>query len=156
MPAILLNRQSNLIAMRTRRGAGNLAFMSPMTLNTLIAIQCSTSVFAWNNADDRTVGRWTNVGTMNNNLTLYTSPHMPEMEVVTLYRGNGSDVGAVLLDRDDGLTLIDDVGRADISTSSVSNYLTRVRFREPERRFEDFTFPPSVSGRGSLVERLPA
>jgi hypothetical protein len=133
-PAILLNRQCNLIAARTRHGCGNLALMHPETFDEIIRIQSCTSAFADIN-EQPPVGRWNKMGVLNNTLTLYTSDHMPAMEVVIMYRGtkdtiNGAfhNAGAVLLDHDDRLTLIDDVGNPNLMASSVANYISRVRF----------------------------
>ena len=78
--AILINRQANLIAARTRLGAGNVLLCS---LKTLVILQsATTTAFARpdvpRGTDYKTIGRWKLVGTLNNHMEVYLGNHLSD------------------------------------------------------------------------------
>lgn len=85
--AINILRAANLIAARTRRGAGNAAFMHPKSLAILKEI--STDTFTEGNGDKS--GRWIEAG-MLSGVHLYVSETMAEDEVVVVYQGSLDNV----------------------------------------------------------------
>lgn len=98
--AILIIRQANLIAARTRRGAGNWCVVSPTALTILQS--ATTSAFARVNADhfDVDITKGFNkgimyIGTLNNAMKVYCNPYSSdETPVLVGYRGNHIDAGA--------------------------------------------------------------
>ena len=75
--AVQINRVSNLIAQRTRRGAGNYAVVSPFALTILQS--ATTSAFA--RTTEGTFEAPTNtkfVGTLNNAMRIYVNSYMPD------------------------------------------------------------------------------
>ena len=75
--AVLINRTANLIAQRTRRGAGNWAVVSPASLTVLQS--ATTSAFA--RTTEGTFEAPTNtkfVGTLNNAMRIYVNSYMPD------------------------------------------------------------------------------
>ena len=92
--AILINRQANLIAARTRRGSGNWCVISPTALTILQS--ATASAFA---RTTETRGAATNVikfvGTLNNTIRVYVNPYAADdTDVLVGYKGNDIDAGA--------------------------------------------------------------
>jgi hypothetical protein len=87
--AILINRQSNLIAARTRRGAGNWVVVSPTALTILQS--ATTSAFA--RTTEGTFEAPTNtkfVGTLNNSMKVYVDQYAQDSTPVLIgYKGPG-------------------------------------------------------------------
>ena len=85
---ILILRGANLIAARTRRGAGNVVLVNPEDLHYFK--EASLSAFSSMNTGFgetlETIGRWDFVGTINNTLKVYTGP-VQKGRVVVLYKG---------------------------------------------------------------------
>lgn len=93
--AVLINREANLIAARTRRGAGNVVLLNEEDANYLRI--ASTSAFSSGPFPDEpvaTIGRWSQIGTLNSTIKVYAGP-VPKGKVVVLYIGGNSDVPAV-------------------------------------------------------------
>lgn len=92
--AIQINRASNLIASRTRRGAGNWGIVSPTALTILQS--ATTSGFARSTAG--TFDAPTNTkfaGTLNNGLKIYVDAYAPDNTPVVIgYKGNETDAAA--------------------------------------------------------------
>lgn len=92
--AILINRQANLIAARTRRGAGNWIVVSPTALTVLQS--ASTSAFA--RTTEGVFEAPTNtkyVGTLNNTLRVYVDQYAADATPVLVgYKGNEFDAAA--------------------------------------------------------------
>lgn len=92
--AILINRQANLIASRTRRGAGNWVVVSPTALTILQS--ATTSAFA--RTTEGTFEAPTNtkfVGTLNNSLRVYVDQYASDATPVLVgYKGNEMDAAA--------------------------------------------------------------
>jgi hypothetical protein len=92
--AILINRQANLIASRTRRGAGNWVVVSPTALTILQS--ATTSAFA--RTTEGTFEAPTNtkfVGTLNNSLRVYVDQYAADNTPVLIgYKGNEMDAAA--------------------------------------------------------------
>jgi hypothetical protein len=92
--AILINRQANLIAARTRRGAGNWVVVSPTALTILQS--ATTSAFA--RTTEGTFEAPTNtkfVGTLNNAMRVYVNQYAPDQTPVLVgYKGNETDAAA--------------------------------------------------------------
>lgn len=92
--AILINRQSNLIAARTRRGAGNWVVVSPTALT--IIQSATTSAFA--RTTEGVFEAPTNtkyVGTLNNSLRVYVDQYANDNTPVLVgYKGNEMDAAA--------------------------------------------------------------
>jgi hypothetical protein len=87
--AILINRQANLIAARTRRGAGNWVVVSPTALTVLQS--ATTSAFA--RTTEGVFEAPTNtkfVGTLNNSMRVYVDAYAQDNTVVMVgYKGPG-------------------------------------------------------------------
>jgi len=92
--AVMINRVSNLIAQRTRRGAGNYAVVSPFALTILQS--ATTSAFA--RTTEGTFEAPTNtkfVGTLNNAMKIYVNTYATSDDVLVGYKGaNESDAAA--------------------------------------------------------------
>jgi len=92
--AVQINRVSNLIAQRTRRGAGNWAVVSPTTLTLLQS--ATTSAFA--RTTEGTFEAPTNtklVGTLNNAMKVYVNTYATSDDVLIGYKGaSESDAAA--------------------------------------------------------------
>lgn len=93
--AILINRVANLIAQRTRRGAGNWAVVSPLALTVLQS--ATTSAFA--RTTEGTFEAPTNtkfVGTLNNAMKVYVNTYAADSAPVLIgYKGSSeSDAAA--------------------------------------------------------------
>ena len=86
--AVLINRVSNLIAQRTRRGAGNWAVVSPLALTILQS--ATTSAFA--RTTEGTFEAPTNtkmVGTLNNAMKIYVNTYAQDDAPVLIgYKGS--------------------------------------------------------------------
>jgi len=93
--AVLINRESNKIAQRTRRGAGNWAVVSPFALTILQS--ATTSAFA--RTTEGTFESPTNtkmVGTLNNTIKVYVNTYSADSAAVLIgYKGSSeSDAAA--------------------------------------------------------------
>ena len=92
--AILINRQANLIAARTRRGAGNWCVVSPTALTILQS--ATTSAFA--RTTEGVFEAPTNtkfVGTLNNAMRVYVNQYASDdTPVLVGYKGNDIDAAA--------------------------------------------------------------
>jgi hypothetical protein len=93
--AVLINRQANKIAQRTRRGAGNFAVVSPYALTVLQS--ATTSAFA--RTTEGTFEAPTNtkmVGTLNNAMKVYVNTYAADTaDVLVGYKGSSeSDAAA--------------------------------------------------------------
>ena len=92
--AVQINRVSNLIAQRTRRGAGNWAVVSPTVLTILQS--ATTSAFA--RTTEGTFEAPTNtkmVGTLNNAMKVYVNTYASSDNVIVGYKGaSESDAAA--------------------------------------------------------------
>jgi hypothetical protein len=92
--AILINRQANLIAARTRRGAGNWIVVSPTALTILQS--ATTSAFA--RTTEGIFEAPTNtkfVGTLNNAVRVYVNQYAADNTPVLVgYKGNETDAAA--------------------------------------------------------------
>ncbi len=92
--AILINRQANLIAARTRRGAGNWCVVSPTALTILQS--ATTSAFA--RTTEGVFEAPTNtkfVGTLNNAMRVYVNQYAADnTSVLVGYKGNDIDAAA--------------------------------------------------------------
>lgn len=93
--AVQINRASNLIAQRTRRGAGNWAVVSPLALTILQS--ATTSAFA--RTTEGTFEAPTNtkmVGTLNNAMKVYVNTYASDSSAVLVgYKGSSeSDAAA--------------------------------------------------------------
>jgi hypothetical protein len=87
--AVLINRSANLIAARTRRGAGNFAVVSPTMLTVLQS--ATTSAFA--RTTEGTFEAPTNtkfVGTLNNTMKVFVDQYANDAtDVLVGYKGEG-------------------------------------------------------------------
>ena len=92
--AVQINRVSNLIAQRTRRGAGNYAVVSPTVLTLLQS--ATTSAFA--RTTEGTFEAPTNtkfVGTLNSAMKVYVNGYATSDDVIVGYKGSSeSDAAA--------------------------------------------------------------
>jgi len=92
--AVMINRQANIIAARTRRGAGNWVVVSPTALTILQA--ATTSAFA--RSTEGTFEAPTNtkyVGTLNNQMRVYCDQYAGDATPVLVgYKGNETDAAA--------------------------------------------------------------
>jgi hypothetical protein len=84
--AVLINKEANTIASRTRRGAGNWAVVSPTVLTVLQS--ATTSAFA--RSTEGTFEAPTNtkfVGTLNGTMRIYVNQYAPDDNVLVGYKG---------------------------------------------------------------------
>jgi hypothetical protein len=91
--AVQINRVSNLIAQRTRRGAGNYAVVSPFALTILQS--ATTSAFA--RTTEGTFEAPTNtkfVGTLNNSLKVYVNSYAQDSTSILIGYKGGSESDA--------------------------------------------------------------
>ena len=91
--AVQINRVSNLIAQRTRRGAGNYAVVSPFALTILQS--ATTSAFA--RTTEGTFEAPTNtkfVGTLNNSLKVYVNSYATDNTAILIGYKGGSESDA--------------------------------------------------------------
>ena len=91
--AVQINRVSNLIAQRTRRGAGNYAVVSPFALTILQS--ATTSAFA--RTTEGTFEAPTNtkfVGTLNNSLKVYVNSYASDSTSILIGYKGGSESDA--------------------------------------------------------------
>lgn len=92
--AVMINRQANLIAARTRRGAGNWVVVSPIALTVLQA--ATTSAFA--RSTEGVFEAPTNtkyVGMLNNQMKVYCDQYAGDSTSVLVgYKGNETDAAA--------------------------------------------------------------
>jgi len=93
--AVMVNRAANIIAQRTRRGAGNFCVVSPLTLTILQS--ATTSAFA--RTTEGTFEAPTNtkmVGTLNNAMKVYVDTYASDAtEILIGYKGSSeSDAAA--------------------------------------------------------------
>jgi hypothetical protein len=91
--AVQINRVSNLIAQRTRRGAGNYAVVSPFALTILQS--ATTSAFA--RTTEGTFEAPTNtkfVGTLNNSLKVYVNSYAQDNQSILIGYKGGSESDA--------------------------------------------------------------
>ena len=92
--AVLINRQANKIAQRTRRGAGNFAVVSPFALTVLQS--ATTSAFA--RTTEGAFEAPTNtkmVGTLNGAMKVYVNTYAADDDVLVGYKGSSeSDAAA--------------------------------------------------------------
>jgi hypothetical protein len=92
--AVQINRASNIIAQRTRRGAGNFAVVSPFALTILQS--ATTSAFA--RTTEGTFEAPTNtkfVGTLNSAMKIYVNTYADDDTVLVGYKGSSeSDAAA--------------------------------------------------------------
>lgn len=90
--SILINRQANQIACRTRRGAGNVVLVHPRV--TALLQKASTSAFCTNEPleeHEEIVGRWRHVGKINNSLWIYECDAMDPNGILVAYVGPSTD-----------------------------------------------------------------
>jgi hypothetical protein len=92
--SILINRQANLIASRTRRGAGNWVVVSPTALTILQS--ATASAFARTTEGQFEAPTNTKfVGTLNNSLRVYVDQYAQDNTPVLVgYKGNETDAAA--------------------------------------------------------------
>ena len=92
--AVQINRVSNLIAQRTRRGAGNWAVVSPFALTILQS--ATTSAFARTTEGSFEAPTNTKmVGTLNNAMKVYVNTYAADDDVLVGYKGSSeSDAAA--------------------------------------------------------------
>ena len=92
--AVQINRAANLIAQRTRRGAGNFAVVSPFALTILQS--ATTSAFARTTEGSFEAPTNTKmVGTLNNAMKIYVNTYASSDDVLVGYKGTSeSDAAA--------------------------------------------------------------
>lgn len=116
-------RAANTIAARTRRGAGNVAFMHPSTL----AIVAEDSGYAKDRGEK--VGRWTHAGKLNNTINVYVSDSMTEDEVVVAYANSkelSCDAPAALFERDGAFSLYV-LPSTESTLGNAADYVQRIK-----------------------------
>lgn len=90
---IQVSRACNLIASRTRRGTGNVCFISGiMFVKILTHLTKSIQVLQKPVA----VGRWLHVGHINGNIELYVGEHLPENDVFVAYTRSEAVSGSMI------------------------------------------------------------
>jgi hypothetical protein len=88
--AIMINRQCNLIAARTRRGAGNRLVVSPAALTILRS--ATTSSFCQPYEPVNTLSKFKYVGTLNSCCEIFLDPFAePNVPVLVMYKGAVTD-----------------------------------------------------------------
>lgn len=127
---ILINRAANRIASRTRRGAGNVVLVHeddlPLITGTgLNSFQPGESA--------RTIGRWTNVGTLNHCIEIWTTPDNPPgftrargwRSALVGYRGNEMDAGGYIAETPTGYGFVS-LPNSPSSMGNMNDYFQMV------------------------------
>jgi hypothetical protein len=92
--AILINRQANLIAARTRRGAGNWTVVSPTALTILQSATTSSCARTTEGVFEAPTNTKF-VGTLNNSMRVYVDQYASDATPVLVgYKGNETDAAA--------------------------------------------------------------
>ena len=89
--SILINMAANRIAACTRRATGNVVLVNPEDEKYLRL--ASTSAFSSGSLPDEpvaTIGRWSQIGTLNQTIKVYSGP-VPKNKVVVLYIGSSKE-----------------------------------------------------------------
>jgi hypothetical protein len=126
---IIINRSSNIIAARTRRGAGNVVLVSPKGLDVLAG--ASTSAFARTSSsieDNEVFGRWTAVGYINSSMRVFVSDEMDEDTIVVTYAGNVGDGPGELFKTEDGYALHIRANHSE-SLGNACDYIQRITLK---------------------------
>jgi len=101
---VMLNRQANLIAARTRLGAGNLVLVPPNGLNILVS--ASTAAFSKSTTDQsRQMGRWRHAGMLNQSMDVWVGDHLPMNCAYVVYAPQSGYGHAVVVRTASGLYL---------------------------------------------------
>jgi hypothetical protein len=127
--SIMINRSANIIAARTRRGAGNIVLVSPKGLDVLAG--ASISAFARTSSsveDSETFGRWTAVGYINSSMRVFVSDEMDADTVIVAYVGTPGDGPGELFKTDDGYALHIRDNHPD-SLGNAHDYIQRITLR---------------------------
>jgi hypothetical protein len=108
--AIRINRAANLIAARTRRGAGNVVLLHADDLSLFSLFQCKSASFA-PAGSARTIGRWTEAGSLNNCIAVWTTTALPASiargTAVVCYRGTSeTDCAAFIAEDGDAFGVV--------------------------------------------------
>jgi hypothetical protein len=83
---VLICRQANLIAARTRRGAGNVILVHPT--RTRLFEESSSAAYS-RTTPPEILGNWAEVGCINSSISVYTSTKVPENRIIVVYKGPG-------------------------------------------------------------------
>jgi hypothetical protein len=106
--SIQMNRSANLIASRTRRGAGNVALLHSDAFKILLAATTEALRAELDNdgpLGEQKAGRWKLVGTLNCSIKCYQCDDMPPDKIIVAFIGSEYDSPAQLLADGDGLHL---------------------------------------------------
>jgi hypothetical protein len=124
-PFMLLNRCANMIAARTRRSTGNLAFMRRSAFDAIMLHGPITPMLL---ASEQPVGRWLYLGDMNHTIRMHVTDDedFPEGRVI-ICLANGIDAPAHLIHWK-GQTHISIMPSTNNSIGNPVDYLQRIDF----------------------------
>lgn len=121
-----IRRQANYVALRSRRGFGNIVLMHPAMIAQIDRMDLVPPQYFQGVGEKH--GRWERVGEVPKwnyrGSTVYCSDHLPMDEAFVLYRGHDYDAGAVALDYG---------GRLQLALQDdPSRYVTHIRFQQAD------------------------
>lgn len=121
---IVLNRKANIIAARSRRGAGNIALVGKNVVD-LLRTNIGTHI-----TEGEKIGEWTEIGFINSCITLYTGASIPDDEVFVAYVGSGHTIdgpAGLLVDGDEmRLFTLENIANA---LGNAEDYVARFRVK---------------------------
>jgi hypothetical protein len=124
-PFMLMNRCANMIAARTRRSTGNLAFMRRSAFDTIMLHGPVTPMSV---IPEQPIGRWHYLGDMNHTIRMYVTDDedFPEGRII-ICLANGMDAPAHLIEWN-GQTHISVMQSTNYSVGNPVDYLQRIDF----------------------------
>lgn len=124
--SIHLARMANIIAARTRRGAGNKMFMGSALFAELVA---KTIPGTFVPTVEKTEGRWTLKAIVNGTISVYVNDSFNEDEIAVAYVGpDNIDGPGAIIKKDDSLGLYVLPNTAD-ALGNAADYISRVRVK---------------------------
>jgi len=122
-----INRCSNLIASRTRRGTGNVVLMSQKLLDALV----EANVMGLTVSQSETVGRWTKKAVVNGVMDVYVGDSIAEDEVYVAYVGHSQLIdgpaGLIVSGTDQYLYLLPNT---TTSLANAEDYVQRLKITD--------------------------
>jgi len=122
--ACALRRQGAYIARRSQRGFANLCLMHPHMIKEIYENNHLVTV---SSEAPKTIGRWTRaLESFDRKVVTYCADHLPTDEAYMLFVNGNADVGAIILEDDQGNRKLIMQYQTDYSGPNL--YVTRVRF----------------------------
>jgi hypothetical protein len=122
--ACALRRQGAYIARRSRRGFANLCLMHPNMVRQIVQHNHLVTV---SSEAPKAIGRWTRSSeSFDPKIVIYCADHLPTDEAYMLFVNGNADVGAIILENNQGNRKL--IMQDQTECSGPDFYATRVRF----------------------------